>query len=383
MPGGAAGRAGRMLPAIALLLCAAPAPVQAQADTVVRVVSTWQRDVDRLTQELIQQRRIEAEFVNLLSSLQVRLRSNANDSLRREYQFVTRQLRETGSNQVRIRRDLESLCSSVRKPKGWLGIATTGFAVYDVQQDGHQVVRYLEPPVIESVDPGSPADRVGLRSGDVLVEIGGRPMVRNNIVFAELLKPGEVVSVKVQRGQQVVVLKPQVESVPAVLDGTPCSWVDASTAYVLSPAPGQAAFRVEVRDSTEPRGVLSAAPSRVSVRADSTRSGSITFSGTFAGPMAQYFTGGVNPVAGLQLVPVNPDLGKLSGAESGLFVIQVLQGTPGRDAGLRGGDVILSADGVDLRSAATLSQVIRRSEKRAVTLVILRDRKQEKVSLVW
>jgi C-terminal processing protease CtpA/Prc len=372
-------RAAGMLPAV--LLFVAAAPLSAQTDTIVRVASTWQRDVDRLTNELLQQRRIEAEFRNLLAGLQLRLRSEASDSVRMQYQFVTAQLKEAGSNQIRIRRSIESLCSSVRKPKGWLGIVTTGYAVYDMQDDGDQIVRYLEPPVVASVDPGSPAERAGLQSGDVLVEIGGQPMVRNNVVFAEILTPGEVVAVKVQRGQQVVVARPRVESVPAVLDGTPCSWLDAGTAYLLAPAPGEAAFQFEVRtDSAAPRRFL--AP-RAGVRTDSSRTGSVIVGGSFAGPMAQFFTGGVNPVAGVQLVPMNPDLGKLSGAETGLFVVQVLQGTPGRDAGLRGGDVILSADGVELRSAAMLSQVIRRSEKRAVMLVVLRDRKQEKVSLVW
>lgn len=383
-------RAGRALPA--LLLVFAAAPVRAQTDTIVRVVSTWQRDFDRLTSELQQQRRIEAQFMSALASLQAKLRSSDDDSVRMEYRVVSRQLRDAGFRQLTIRRNLESLCNTVRKPEGWLGINATGVATTDVQPDGHKVVRYFEPPVVESVDPGSPADRAGLRNGDVLLEIGGQRMLRTNIVFAELLRPGEVVPVKVQRGQQLLILKPLVEEVPAALDQSPCSWVDASTAFVLSPAPGDPRFQVEVRtDSTGPMGFVFAQSPRTGGLIDSSQFGVLRTTGVFAGPMTSLFTS-ENSVGGMTLVPWNEDLGRLSGAEGGLFVTQVPPGTPAKDAGLRGGDVLLSANGVSLGSAAVLRRVmndeqnrqrLRQSDKRVVTLVIMRDRKEQRVSLVW
>lgn len=375
------------LPLLLIGLVALPAAAQRDSATV-RTVSAWQRDVERLTKELVEQRRMEQEFVRLLADLETKLRSPAADSLRSDYaaqsQFVAQRLRATGVAQLRLRRDLESMCSSVPKPEGWLGVVTTGFMVYDRQGGGPQVVRFMEQPVVESVDPGSPADRVGLRSGDVLLEIGGQPLLHRDIVFAELLRPGERIMVKARRGGDVVSLTPLIEPLPTAMTRTPCSWVDAVTAYVLSPAPGDPAFDVTV--SVQPGGGQGYAFStpRRSPR-DSTPPAPVRVAtGTFAGPMAQFFTRGVNPVAGLQMVVVNPDLARAFGVEHGLVVLEALPGTPGRESGLRGGDVIISANDVETRSAATLQRVITQAgAKRSVNLVIVRDRKREKITLAW
>ncbi|HEX9562717.1 MAG TPA: PDZ domain-containing protein [Gemmatimonadaceae bacterium] len=373
-----------------VLAGSAATPAAAQRDTVVvRTVSSWQRDVDRLTRELVEQRRIEGEFLRMLSALQARQRESASDSLRTGFfaqsQLVAQRLRETSVAQLRLRRNLETMCSSVPKPEGWLGVATTGFTVYDRQNGGPQVVRFMEQPVVESVDPGSPADRVGLRTGDILLEIGGQPLLHRDVVFAELLRPGERIAVKARRGGEIVTLMPLIEPLPTALTRTPCSWVDASTAYVLAAPPGTPSYDVEVigtADAPEQKVVYTG--SRVRLRRDSATTAAARPTTTvFAGPMTRFFTRGVNPVAGVQFVPVNPDLARTFGVEHGLFVIDVLPGTPGREAGLRGGDVLLSADEVELRSAFTLQRVIGQAEKRAVTLIVIRDKKREKITLRW
>jgi S1-C subfamily serine protease len=65
------------------------------------------------------------------------------------------------------------------------------------------------------------------------------------------------------------------------------------------------------------------------------------------------------------------------------MVNQVLPGTPGRKAGLRGGDILIAADSQDLRSIGVLQRVINRSTDRTVTLVIVRDRKKSTVQYSW
>jgi S1-C subfamily serine protease len=99
--------------------------------------------------------------------------------------------------------------------------------------------------------------------------------------------------------------------------------------------------------------------------------------------MVSFYSGGVSSMAGLQLVPLNQESSRAFGVEHGLFVNQVLPGTPGRETGLLGGDVLVSADSVDLRSIGTLQRVINRSTDRTVTLLIVRNRKQETVTLRW
>jgi C-terminal processing protease CtpA/Prc len=371
---------------VAVLAVLAATPAAAQRDTVVvRRVSTWQRDVERLRQQLVDERRNELEFFRLLQGLEARMDSARHDSVRftvrAQSQLVTRQLREINASKVRIQRSIESLCSGVQKPDGWLGVVTTGVSMVDHQGDGPQVVRYMEPPVVESVDPGSPADRVGLRSGDVLVSIGGQPLLRRDIVFAELLRPGQKIEVTLQRGGRILRLMPLVEPTPESFNRTPCSMVDASTAYILAPTVEARPFAGVLRRDA-PREVRVGAVVRTD-RADTT---SAVTSGSFgyAGPMVNLFTRGVNPVAGVQLVSVNEELSQATGVEQGLLVIQVLPGTVGREAGLRIGDVLVEADSQVLRSAVTLQRVISRSTDRTVTLTVIRaDKKREKVTLKW
>lgn len=366
-----------------VLAAALPAmPADAQTDTVVvRRVSTWQHELERLTQELQAKRRIEAEYTRQLGELEARLVNVRSDSLRSRFQaqsqFVLMQLREVSANRQQLQRTLVNKCSDVPKPEGWLGVNTTGYTIYDRLGDGPQIVRYMQPPVVESVDPGSPADRVGLRSGDVLIELGGQPLLRRDIVFAELLRPGQRIEIKLQRGNRVMTLEPLVEPTPESLNRTPCSWVDANTAYVIAPSAEMQGVMVRSAPGVRAGAVI---------KMDSTRVNTVaTGSGSFgyAGPMVNLFSRGANPVAGVQLLAVTEELSKALDRERGLLVLRVLPGTLGHEAGLRVGDVLIEADSQELRTSATLQRVFSRSDDRTVTLVLIRDKKRETVTLKW
>ena len=366
------------------LLVAAPVAAQ-QGETVrVRVVSTWQQDVDQLKQELLEKKKLELELFKMLASVEMKRRVTMPDSQRQllaQSEFLVVQMRDAEIQQARLRMQLESMCAQVRKPEGWLGVNTTGVQLLDRRRDGTSAVTFLEPPVVASVDPGSPADRVGLRSGDVLVEIAGQPLLQATVVFANLLRPGERVALKFRRGGEVLVLTPTVEPLPEVT-ATPCRWVDAGTEYVLSPMPAQSrvvagAQGVEYSYSTG-RGVRrDSQPAAVVARAVPSGGGALI------GPMTHFYTGGAASMVGLQLVVLGPESSRVLGVQFGIMVNQVAPGTPGREAGLKGGDVLVSADSVDLRSIGMLQRVISRARDRTVTLVIVRDRKKETVQLRW
>ena len=70
---------------------------------------------------------------------------------------------------------------------------------------------------------------------------------------------------------------------------------------------------------------------------------------------------------------------------SGLFglVLKVLRGTAAEESGLRGGDVILKANGVEISEPAALQRAIRRAADRQVELVLMRKKKQMKLDLTW
>jgi C-terminal processing protease CtpA/Prc len=351
-----------LLPLVLLpVLVAGPAGAGAQQprDSVmrVRVVSPWQKDVDDLRQEYLAQKKMELEFQRMLSTLEEQMRSaeaaSQRTDLRAKTEFVNSRLRLLGGEQFKVRRQLETLCASMRKPKGWLGVTTTGIQLLDKREDGTQVLTFLEPPLVASVDPGSPADRVGVRAGDVLIEIGGKKLMEERVVFAELLRPGEKVVLKLQRARDVVTVTPVVEPLP---DGpsTSCAWVDPGTAYVLAPMPSQAS--TEVRLENAPDGTAR---------------------------YAYTYSGGVRSLAGLQLIALSEESSRVFGVKHGLLVNQVGPGTPGREAGLQGGDVMISADSVDLRSISTLQRVMGRSRDRTVTIVIVRDKKMQTVQYRW
>lgn len=387
----------RRLPLAVLLPAALFAlPVGAQEpsreNVVVRTVSSWQKDVDRLRQELVTQRKMELEYQRMLGTLEGRMRAASADSERTELvaqsQLLFNQLRESARHQLRLRQQLETLCADVQKPEGWLGVNATGVSLVERHGDGTMAVRYLEAPIVASVDPGSPADRAGMRAGDVLIEIGGKQLLRSNVVFAELLRPGERVIVRLRRGRDTVTFHPVVEPTPSVNVSAPCATVDAGAAYVLSPVPAQGQMgRIEAvgtaggtrfgfvtprtrRDSSASVvGTNSAAP--------------VAAGGVFAGPMAQFYSSGAASLAGVQLIALGPESSRSMGVSHGLLVNVVLPGTPGREAGLQGGDILVSADSVDLRSVALLQRVLSRSQDREVELVIVRDRKQQKLKLSW
>ena len=382
----------QMLLALLPVLGAVPASAQqtsAQRDTgVVRTVSVWQKDVDQLRMDLMTQRKIELEYQKMLFTLQMRMQAAAADSnrarLQTESQFVYNRLREANAEQGRLKRRLESLCLEVRKPEGWFGVVTTGATMRDRREDGRTVTRFLESPIVASVDPGSPADRAGVRAGDVLMELGGKQLLRENVVFAELLRPGERIMVKLQRGNDVVTLLPVIEPLPEVTV-QPCTWVDAGVAYQVAPMPAQVPVRV--RAKTTPQGGQEYAyvyerPRKDSGEAVTTTTQVPVAGAVYAGPMVSMFTGGASVLAGLQLVPLSSESSRALGVSQGILVNQVLPG-PGREAGLKGGDILVSADSQDLRSMDVLRRVINRATDRTVTIVIVRDKKRETVQLKW
>ena len=61
---------------------------------------------------------------------------------------------------------------------------------------------------LSSVTAGSPADKAGLRAGDVVVELAGQPVVDLQSYSDALYsrKPGDVVAVVVRRGAERVTL---------------------------------------------------------------------------------------------------------------------------------------------------------------------------------
>jgi S1-C subfamily serine protease len=101
------------------------------------------------------------------------------------------------------------------------------------------------------------------------------------------------------------------------------------------------------------------------------------------------YGGGVYPFAGAEFTALNADLRDALGVKtSGVFVTNVMEGSPARNAGLRGGDIIIKADGLKVHGPYDLVGAIRSADARgtdnhAIELQVLRKNKPQTLTLHW
>jgi serine protease Do len=90
------------------------------------------------------------------------------------------------------------------------------------------------------------------------------------------------------------------------------------------------------------------------------------------------------PVAGATLTEIrNEELGHIFGVSRGVLVTEVFS-DPARASGLRGGDVLVRADGQDLTSVAQLRRIVAaHNADRAVELEIVRQKRTRTLTLRW
>ena len=132
-------------------------------------------------------------------------RARATKSSKRAYdQFVMRMMSvEISVAQRRgdeIYMDPMTIRVAPRPPSGWLGITFSGsFTTYS--DSGRRVMRFKEYPVVESVEPDSPAERAGVESQDLVLALAGRDVLKGTPTFQELLRPGNKLTLKLKRGK--------------------------------------------------------------------------------------------------------------------------------------------------------------------------------------
>ena len=89
-----------------------------------------------------------------------------------------------------------------RVRRGWLGV--------------HVIAgpnRRFSAPVIGAIDPGSPAERAGLRVGDLITELNGRPILTDQEALTQVaaLAPGSEVEIRARRGDRLVTVHATLE----------------------------------------------------------------------------------------------------------------------------------------------------------------------------
>jgi S1-C subfamily serine protease len=251
-------------------------------------------------------------------------------------------------------------------PTGWFGVTISDNAMVDDQLNAF----FDSYPVVSKVEPRSPAAKAGVQKGDVLITFNSHDMRGGAIQMKKWLKPGAPFVLQLRRNDQL-------KQVRGRLEQRPQGWKEI---VEVSISPRQ---EIERR-----AGTIGGEPLPSSGMLVRTRVPSPEPLPTVLVP-AMGYGGGVYPFAGAEFTALNDDLRDALGVKtSGVFVTNVMEGSPARTAGLRGGDIIVKADGIKVHGPFDLVDAIRNADSRGTTshtmeLEVLRRNKPQTLTLRW
>lgn len=370
----------------AVLLCALVLSgdvLAAQQVTVIQRDSAGRRDSGVLRADSIFFRYSTAEPDELLRQVtllrerearlltELRATSSTNVALQRQ---LAGQLAQLSRESFTLMSLVESRCAAERgpRPEGYLGITLNTHA--ELSPGRVSIGRVA----VESVDPGSPAQRGGILAGDRIVSIAGRDFRHDLPDIDDLLQVGNRLGVRIERDGR--------ERDLTLTVGRRAQNVDRSCGQferVLQPlrmmGPGQILVesagggrtqRVEVRSAPAPTRDVRAVPTP-----DQERSFFIFAPGA-AGVTDIAFFGGA------EFRPLSNDWREVLGlarGTTGVIVSEVAPGSMAAQAGLRGGDVITAVGGANATSPEVLVRLLSVSQQRDATLRVLRGKETKSV----
>jgi S1-C subfamily serine protease len=250
-------------------------------------------------------------------------------------------------------------------PAGWLGVTISDNALVDENFNAF----FEAYPVVSRVDERSPAAKAGVKRGDVLISFNSHDMRGGAVQMKNWLKPGAPFTLQLRRNDVM-------REVSGIVGKRPEGWEEVA---IVTVTPRQ---EIESRVGTIGGGPLR--PSRVAIR----RQMPEPLLPKVLAP-AMGYGGGVYPFAGAEFTALNDDLCDALGVKpEGVFVTNVMEGSAARAAGLRGGDIILKADGIKTNTPFDLVGAIRNADMRNTTshsieLQILRKHKPQTLTLRW
>lgn len=308
-------------------------------------------NVEQLVREFMSSRAME-------ETLARSMRESADDPAR--MQQLQRDLQQLARKTAGLSTAIRMQCtrSSEPQPDGYMGVTFEETMIS--RMHGEPAIYSLgQRPTIESVEPGSPADKAGLRAGDLVVTIGGEDAHR--LKLESILKPGAKVPVKVQRNgtpRDVVVV---VGKRPENYGATTCTAVDD---LVGPDMPQVSSFRRAAGTTVrvQPVPAVPGVPMPPS-------------NFVFGVPAAA-----MNSLGGATIVPLDENFREALGVERGVLVTMVARNSPAFESGLRSADVIVSVDDAAVTSVVAVLRAVGASESHAVKLGIMRQRKPQTIT---
>jgi S1-C subfamily serine protease len=252
-------------------------------------------------------------------------------------------------------------------PTGWFGVRITDQAIIDDTGNAF----FDSYPVVTQVDSGSPAAKAGVKPGDVLMSFNSHDMRGGTVELTKWLKVGAPFVLIIRRNDTKRVVRGTLSKRPdgwerqMIVQLTPLEAMERRSGGTsrMVPFAGSGMIRAGTRTLVPPPDPLPAVL-----------------------PRALGYGGGVYPFAGAEFTALNPDLCEALGVKpEGVFVTNVMEGSAARAAGLRGMDVIVKADDVDIASPIDLVRAIRNADEtdHAVDLQIIRKHKTQLLTLRW
>ncbi|MDQ6871944.1 MAG: PDZ domain-containing protein [Gemmatimonadota bacterium] len=252
---------------------------------------------------------------------------------------------------------------SMETPTGWLGVRLSDEGIFN-ETGAAFFERY---PVISNVEPGSPAAKAGVLPGDVILTFNSHDMRGGTLQLSNWMKPGAPFELRVRRNEKIRLVR-------GVLGRRPEGWEQR---IVVQVTPNEQIFMRRSAEEGAPGTGVQQSGVRMHMESPPPRLPSLLVPALGLGR-------GLYPFAGAEFTALNSDLSDVLGVKpEGVFVANVVEGSIARDAGLRGGDVVVMADKIKIDNPNDLVRAIRSADDRSVTLQIIRKHKPQTVTLKW
>jgi serine protease Do len=227
--------------------------------------------------------------------------------------------------------------------QGYLGVT-----VHDVDTARAQKEKLAIPTGAEvvSLDHDAPAAKAGVHTGDIIRSINGQ-FVTDAASLTRVLRDmpvGKFIDLEVIHNAKVMRVHLQLADRTALVQH---AWAHHFHVPIPEPAPRVQGFAVERNDAGD------------------------------GSPSGDSDTPDPQAYVGAEVEPITPQLAKYFGvrAGNGLLVRSVEDKSPAGNAGLDAGDIIVTANGMPLETAADWLQTLRTNAGHPVIILVLRNRK--------